>query len=115
MGIVGNTVAGAALGGSNAVLSNYIYDGDKRVLISMGVGSLAGLAGSLTDKYMALWLGKLLPSRIGGSVIDPGKSILLQDIGIANPYPGYIGWGTGQAVGGGVPMVLDGVSSEEKH
>lgn len=92
-GLITNTVAGAAVGGANTGFNNYVYSEEKSALRNMVIGGFAGFVGSGTDKVVTFGLSGLLPSRMGNSVVDPGRAILIQNIGIPNPYPSYMGWG----------------------
>ena len=46
-------------------------------------------------------------------MMNPNKPILLQNIGILNPYPAYIGKGAGQVTEWAIPAVLDKQWAEE--
>lgn len=57
------------------------------------------IAGDLADKWATVGLGVLLPNRMGAQ----------------SPYPGYIGWGIGQAVNGSVPIAGGIIMNGDEH
>ena len=107
VGLLGSMALGGAYGGTNRALNNYIYDEDNNVWRSAGVGFVAGGAGQVVGAYARNIAYRYLPKRINGDAIDPNKSILLQNIGVLNPYPGYMGKGAGQVTEWAIPAVLD--------
>ena len=107
VGLLGSMALGGVYGGTNRALNNYVYDEDKNVWRSAGVGFVAGGAGQVTGAYTRNIAYRYLPKRINGDAIDPNKSILLQNIGVLNPYPGYMGKGAGQVTEWATPAVLD--------
>lgn len=112
-GLLSSMALGGIYGGSNRVLNNYVYDEDKSVVDSTVFGMAGGGLGYGIDKTTSYNFSKILPVRIGGEVIDPNKPILLQNIGILNPYPTYIGKSAGQVTETIVPLVLE--RQEVKH
>lgn len=106
-GLLGSMALGGTYGGSNRALNNYVYDEDKNVWRSAGIGVLGGGFGYRATHETAKFSAKYLPERLGGSVIDPSKPILLQNIGTLNPYPTYVGKGTGQVVEFVTPLIFD--------
>ena len=103
---------GGIYGGSNRVLNNYVYDEDKSVVDSTVFGMAGGGAGHLSGSYTWAVTSKYFPKRINGAPIDSNKPILLQNIGVLNPYPGYIGKSVEQIAEWAVPVVLDRQGSE---
>ena len=109
VGLLGSMALGGVYGGTNRALNNYIYDEDKNVWRSAGVGFVAGGFGYKTNEFVSKAASKFkyLPKRIGGSTIDLNKPILLQNIGILNPCPAHIGKAAGQTMESSIPLVLD--------
>ena len=109
VGLLGSMALGGVYGGTNRALNNYIYGEDKNVWRSAGVGFVAGGFGYKTNEFVSKAASKFkyLPKRIGGSTIDLNKPILLQNIGILNPYPAHIGKAAGQTMESSIPLVLD--------
>ncbi|MFC3609703.1 hypothetical protein [Stutzerimonas tarimensis] len=108
-GMLANVLLGASVAGVNAVANNYIYAEDTSIRRATGVGAVAGGFGSLANNWVSDLAASVLPYRIGVSVIDPNKAILLQNIGTKNPYPAYMGEAAGNTVSGGLPILLDRV------
>ncbi len=106
-GLLGSMALGGIYGGSNRALNNYVYDEDRDVWRSAGAGSVAGGAGHFSGSYTRNIAYKYLPKRINGAVIDPNNPILLQNIGVLNPYPGYVGKSVEQVTEWAIPAVLD--------
>lgn len=78
-----------------------------------GFGAFAGMAGGYVGSSEANLSGKLLPYRIGGSIIDPNKPILLQNIGVKNPCPAYAGEAAAGAASGSIPLIIDKLNKEQ--
>jgi len=112
-GLLSSMALGGTYGGSNRALNNYVYGEEKSVVDSTVFGMAGGGAGHLSGSYAWAVTSKYLPKRINGAAIDPDKPILLQNIGVLNPYPAYIGSGAGQVTESVVPLVLD--KQEVKH
>ncbi len=106
-GLLGSMALGGAYGGSNRVLNNYVYDESLSVGDSALFGVAGGGAGHLTGSYTRALASRYLPRRINGAAIDQNKPILLQNIGVLNPYPIYIGDGVEQATTWAIPIILD--------
>jgi len=106
-GLLGSMALGGTYGGANRALNNYVYDEDRDVWRSARVGFVAGGAGHLTGSYTRTLASGYLPRRINGAATDPNKPILLQNIGILNPYPGYVGKSVEQVTEWAIPAVLD--------
>jgi len=104
-----NLLLGGAVGGTNTAINNYLYFEDKNVGVGASIGAVAGLAGGYIGNGISNVSSTLLPYRIGGVMIDPNKSILLQNIGVKNPYPAYIGEAAGGATSGGLPILFEEV------
>lgn len=113
VGLLGSMALGGAYGGTNTALNNYVYGESLSVRASATVGILASGLGYGANKAVADYLTRVFPSRIGGGAIDPNKPILLQNIGVLNPYQAYMGSGAGQVTESVVPLVLD--KQEVKH
>ena len=106
-GLLSSMALGGAYGGSNRALNNYVYDEDRDVWRSARVGFVAGGAGHFAGSYTGALASRYLPRRINGAAIDPDKPILLQNIGVLNPYPGYVGKSVEQVIESAIPVVLD--------
>lgn len=106
-GALVNTLLGGAVGGTNTAVNNYVYSDNEDPLRAAGIGAVAGLMGGYVGATFSNISSKLLPYRIGSSVIDPNKAILLQNIGIKNPYPAYIGSAAGEITSGGLPVLYE--------
>lgn len=74
----------------SASANNYRYDDNGGVVLGALGGVLGGGASTYVGGVFERVAAKYLPSRIGAS-IDPAKPILLQNRGIANPYPAVVG------------------------
>jgi len=98
----------------NVATSNYIYYENKSIGEAAAIGAFAGSAGAAAGRGMSGLATGVLPYRIGSSIIDPNKSILLQNIGVRNPYPERIGNFSGTLVGEGVPLVFDKLKVRER-
>ncbi|HEF4760090.1 TPA: hypothetical protein SAN82_002522 [Pseudomonas putida] len=90
-GIMSNTTAGAISGGLNIALNNYVYDEKNTVSEAGAIGAFAGFFGVGAERFLA--------SSLGG----------------ASRYSGYIGWGVGQAVSGGLPIFFVETNEGVKH
>lgn len=112
-GLLSSMALGGTYGGSNRVLNNYVYDENLSAWFSAGAGALAGGLGYGVDKTLTYNFSKMLPARIGSEVIDRNKPILLQNIGVLNPYPVYIGKSARQITETIVPLILE--QQEVKH
>ena len=106
-GLLGSMALGGTYGGTNRALNNYVYDEDKNAWRSARVGSIAGGVGHFAGSYTGALASRYLPRRINGAAIDPDKPILLQSIGVLNPYPGYVGKSVEQVIESTIPVVLD--------
>ncbi|WP_313056408.1 DUF637 domain-containing protein, partial [Pseudomonas lopnurensis] len=111
-GALVNTLLGGAVGGTNAAGNNYLYFEDKSISDAAFIGAFAGLVGGYVGTSVSSFSSKLLPYRIGGSMVDPNKPILLQNIGVLNPYPDYIGEAAGGAVSGGIPILFEKIQKD---
>src|SRR5690554_341200 len=75
----------------SASANNYRYNESGGVVLGVLGGALAGGASTYVGEVLERVAAKYLPSRIGAN-IDPAKPILLQNRGIANPYPAGVGY-----------------------
>ncbi|CAM4074630.1 hypothetical protein [Ectopseudomonas alcaliphila] len=113
-GALMNTLLGGVVGGANTSVNNYVYSEDRDVVRAVGVGALAGGFGTAFGQGVSGLAASVLPYRIGASVIDPNKALLLQNIGTVNPYPAYIGEAAGNAVSGGLPILFERIGGDGK-
>jgi len=105
--LLSNMAVGGVYGGSNTALNNFVYGEDKSIVRGASIGFAAGGIGTFVNNEITKVATKYLPYRIGGSVIDPNKAILLQNTGVKNPHPKYIGTAAGEITSGGLPLLLD--------
>ncbi|MDH1265027.1 hypothetical protein [Pseudomonas sp. GD03944] len=110
--LLGNALLGASVGAANAATNNYVYSESKNIGEAAAIGAFAGFAGTAAGLGMSNLAAGVLPYRIGASIIDPNKAILLQNIGVRNPYPERIGSFSDTLVGEGVPLVFDKLKNE---
>jgi hypothetical protein len=62
-------------------------------------------------KYVELRLSDALPKYIGGSIIDPGIPVIVQNYGYKNPYPTIIGELVNQSVSGSLPSIAPSIAN----
>ena len=98
--LLGNAFLGSAVGGTNTAVTNYIYGRDDDVARAVRLGFVFGGLATYLGGGAASASAALLPRRVGAELIDPARPILMQNIGVLNPYPAYIGEAVGGAVGG---------------
>lgn len=106
-GTLANAFVAGGTSGVNTGLGNYIYSEDKSAALSVGFGFISGGFGAGVGVATTGIARRALPYRIGGSLIDPGKPLLLQNTGVRNPYPGYLGGVSGNFVGSGIQILID--------
>ncbi len=106
-GATANFILGGTVGGVSQSINNNIYSETKSIPKAALFGGSVGLLGTYAGNWASKISGALLPDRVGAAVIDPAKPIILQNIGVANPYPAYIGEASGELVSGGIPILID--------
>ncbi|NMG03867.1 DUF637 domain-containing protein [Azoarcus taiwanensis] len=89
--LIGNTVIGGTIGGANTGLNNWWYGEDESirngVFMGAGLGALGTTLGGVARHSTTI----IAPARVGGQPLDRSSPALLQNLGIRNPWPDYVG------------------------
>ena len=115
--VIWNALLGGTVNTANTAASNVMYKDSNSLAASFGFGALGSGVGTYIGNRLEKTLSAALPKYIGGGMINPDISIILQDYGKPNPIPGVIGESANQTISGmtpSLPSLMDSLQHKQK-